>query len=134
MSIPASFSCSLIHRPIVATEHALCGLLELRNKDAELDASRKDVVCSRYSSVHATGQMEEFCGQQSIICFCSGPAWCAFLGLPRTKEMFVSQMQMESNWIMAISDVLKREQRAKSVTVLRDSSRRKRFLFACASR
>lgn len=102
MSIPASFSCSLIHRPIVATEHVLCGLLELRNKAAEFDASRKDVVCSRYNSVHLTGQMEEFCGQRSIICFCSGPACCTFLGFPRIKEMFVSQIWMESNWIKAI--------------------------------
>ena len=44
--------------------------------------------------------------------------------MPRVKEIFVSQMLIDSRRIEAISEVFKREQRAKSVTAFRDSSRR----------
>jgi hypothetical protein len=54
--------------------------------------------------------------------------------LPRVKEIFVSQMRIDSRRIEAISEVLKREQRAKSVTAFRDSSRRDKLAFAWASR
>lgn len=64
VSMPAWLSCSLIQRPIVATDAGPWGLFVLMNNFLTGEV-RRSAVRLRYKLIHLTGQIETFSFQAS---------------------------------------------------------------------